>query len=122
MRNYVLVGFVLSGFVLAGLASASGSALAAPRKAKAKPMKIPATIVVENRRSVELLNLSIAPSDAEDKVLATLKKPLGAGKKTVVSLKGLKSCSVMVAGTFADDGDASGEIDVCREKSITLVE
>ncbi len=117
MRNLAIAGILLASIVIVATTS-----FAAPAKKAAKKEQIPASIMVENKRKADLNAFSIYPAGADDAALVSLKKPLSAGKSIAVSLKGLKSCNVTIAGTFADEGEAAGEIDLCKEKKIRLVD
>ncbi len=100
-----------------------GTALCLEAKPKAPPKpKVPASVMLENSRSSELTNFSVYATGQEEQALSSLKKPLISGKKIQLSLKGLKSCVVTLSGTFADGSDASGEVDVCAEKLIRLID
>ncbi len=117
MRNLAVASVLIAGILIA-----AGASFAAPKAKASSKKKIPGTILVENRRSAELTNLSIYAAGADDKALSSIRKPLPAGKKIALSLKGLKACMVTISGTFSDESDASGEVDVCAEKSIRLVD
>ncbi len=117
MRNLTVAGVLLLGICVAGSVS-----FAAPKAKVASKQKIPSSIIVENKRSSDLTNFSVYETGADDKAISSLKKPLTTGKKISLSLKGLKSCNVTLSGTFADDSDASGELDICAEKIIRLVD
>jgi hypothetical protein len=117
LRHVTVAGVIILSICVAGSVS-----FAAPKPKMAAKQKIPATIIVENKRSSDLTNFSIYESGNEDKAVSSLKKPLASNKKLILSLKGLKTCNVTLSGTFADESDASGEIDVCAEKIIRLVD
>lgn len=106
--------------LIAGICIVASTSFAAPTK-KAR-QKIPAAITVQNDRAVELKSLTIAAAGAETKPVASLAKPLAAGKKTTLSLKGLKSCLVSVAAVFGDDGDADSEMDICKDRTVRFVD
>ncbi len=112
-------------FLTAGLASSiffgNTFSIDAKPKAPSKP-KIPTSIILENKRTSELTNFSVYEAGQEDKALSSIQKPLVSGKKIQISLKGLKSCMITLSGSFADGSDASGEIDVCTEKLIRLID
>lgn len=116
MRYLARVSLVIAG----ALVIATGAA-AAPKKKKAA-QKVPAAVIVENHRSVELVEFSLAAAGAETKALVTIKTPIAPGKKLTVPVKGLKSCLVSVAGVFADQADSDSETDVCADKVIRFVE
>jgi hypothetical protein len=115
IRNLTVTGVLVLGICVAGSVSFAKPKMAAKQK-------IPASILVENKRSSDLTNFSIYESGNEDKAISSLKKPLASNKKLILSLKGLKKCNVTLSGTFADDSDASGEVDICAEKIIRLVD
>ncbi len=114
MRHLTIIGILIAGICI--IASTS---FAAPAKKQAKAPKIPASITVDNARGVDLTELSLS---AGDKVIVSLKKPLAPGKKITLSLKGLKSCNISIVGSFADEGDASTEADICKDKLIRFVD
>ncbi len=109
-----------TGLVLLTVSGSIVSANAAP-KSSAKP-KIPTSVILENKRSSELTNFSVYEAGQEDQAISSIKKPLMTGKKIQLSLKGLKSCTVTLSGSFADGSDANGDIDICAEKLIRLVD
>ena len=115
MRYFGQVGFVIAGALILSTAT-----IAAPKKKKAA--KIPTAVMVENRHGVDLVELSIAQAGAESKAIVTLKKPIPPGKTVSVPVKGLKSCLVSVAATFADQADSDSEVDVCADKLIRFIE
>ena len=117
MRYLARIGLVVAGSLILSTAT-----VAAAKKQKAAPKKIPAAVIVENHHSVDLVELSIAPAGAETKTIVTLKQPIPAGKKATVPVKGLKSCLVSVAATFADQADSDSETDVCADKVIRFVQ
>ena len=96
-----------------------GAGHAAP---KAAAKKIPVSIVVQNDRSVELTQMALAAAGAETVVVASLKKPLPAGKKTSFGVKGLKSCLVSISAVFGDDGSADTEMDICKDKTVRFTD
>jgi hypothetical protein len=116
IRNLTVVGVLLFGICVAGSLS-----FAAPKAKIAAKQKIPTSIMLENKRSSDLTNFSIYES-GNDKAISSIKKPLASNKKLSLSLKGLKTCNVTLSGTFADDSDASGEVDICAEKIIRLID
>jgi hypothetical protein len=121
-NSQIMSNITVASVLVLGICVAGSVSFAAPKAKMAAKQKIPATIVVENKRGFELTNFSIYEMGADDKAISSLKKPLATGKKHSFSLKGLKSCTVSLVGTFADDSDASGEVDVCVEKIIRLVD
>lgn len=118
----ILRHMTVASVIVLGICVAGSFSFAASKPKMAAKQKIPASIIVENKRLSDLTNFSIYEMGADDKALSALKKPLTPGKKIALSLKGLKSCNISLAGTFADESDASGEIDVCAEKIIRLVD
>ena len=115
MRHLTVVSVLIAGICLI-----ASTGFAAPRKAKAS--KIPAAVIIENARSVELRSMALAAAGAETKTIASIKKPIPPGKKVTLSVKGLKSCLVSVSGTFGDDGDADTETDICKDKLIRFTD
>lgn len=109
----------LAGVLVLSVGLATTVADAAPKKAAAK---VPASVIVENNRNVELIEISLSASGAQGKPVVTYKKAIGPGKKATVAVKGLKSCSVSVAATFADQNDVDEETDVCADRVIRFVE
>ena len=106
--------------LIVGICIIASTSFAAP--AKKTRQKIPAAIIVQNDRAVELRSMTLAAAGAEAKPLASLAKPLAAGKKMTLSVKGLKSCRVSIAATFGDDGDADTEMDICKDRTVRFVD
>jgi len=98
----------------------TGIAEAAPKKKAAA--KVPSAVIVENKRGTDLTEIVLSAAGAEGKPLVTYTKAVPAGKKATIPVKGLKSCSVSVAATFADETNVDEETDVCADKVIRFVE
>ncbi|MDE2578650.1 MAG: hypothetical protein KGL46_07605 [Hyphomicrobiales bacterium] len=107
----------------AGLAIAAPAivapALAAPRsKARAHP---PASVSIINQRSVSLTSFEIAGAGEDGKVIARLAKPLGAGKKASLPLRGANGCEFVARWQFEDAGDEAN-INLCHDPKIVLTD
>jgi len=105
-------------------ASDSADKPAAPQHAKPKRRPSGAAtiaVVVENKRSVGLVDLTVAPAgDPNPKKVAG---PLAFGRKTVVHLKRTKDCLYDIRGHFADDADTEQlGVELCKDKVINLTD
>ena len=105
--------------------SAAPEAGAKPEPKKAKPAKRKPSaggelnVVVNNKRSVGLVELTVGPSgEANPKKVAG---PLAFGRKTTIRLKRAKDCLYDIRGHFADDADTEQlGVDLCKDKVINL--
>ncbi len=103
------------------LATAMASAPAvAQQAAKPKPKEAPAmSIVVENKRSVGLVELAVV-SKGE---VYTVAKALEAGKNANGKIPNKAGCVVDVDGMFEDGTTVEvAKVNLCKDKRITLVE
>lgn len=98
---------------------------AKPHKRHARPKPREAggslAVTVDNKRSVGLVELTIAPAggDSPKKVAG----PLAFGRKTIAHLKRTKDCLYDVRGHFADDADTEQlGVDLCKDKVINLTD
>jgi hypothetical protein len=107
-----------------GAAAETPAAQTAPKPAKPKPKpKASGTldVLVNNKRSVGLVELTVAPAgDADPKKVAG---PLAFGRKTTIHLKRTKDCLYDVRGHFADDADTEHlGVELCKDKVINLTD
>ncbi len=78
-------------------------------------------VTVNNKRSVGLVDLTVAPAgDADAKKVAG---PLAFGRKTVIHIKRTKDCLYDVRGHFADEADTEQlGVQLCKDKVINLTD
>ncbi|PPD45532.1 MAG: hypothetical protein CTY15_03870 [Methylocystis sp.] len=100
-----------------------GPAVGAPKPKPDSP-KLAAAVNLENKRPVSLLNFEIV-MPARDKipevVVGKLDKPLGAGSAASFPLTGGAGCVFEARWAFEDIKD-SGEVDLCNDAHIVLVD
>jgi hypothetical protein len=98
---------------------------AAPKPAgRAKPRKPeggPAlTVVINNKRSVGLVQLTIAPAGGEPRKVAG---PLAFGRKTTARIPRAKDCLYDIRGHFADEADTEHlGVDLCKDRNVNLTD
>jgi hypothetical protein len=105
-------------------AGADSAKPSAPKRAQArrrKPEGGAIAVVIDNKRSVGLVQLTIGPAGgASPKSVAG---PLAFGRKTTVHLKRTKDCLYDVRGHFADDADTEQlGVDLCTDGTINLTD
>ena len=89
-------------------------------KAKAVP-KNASEAIVTNTRASAVTGLSI--TNAAGKSLASLKKPLEAGKKISFKLPAKSGCVFSVNASFADDSEFEpAEVNLCIDKNIRFTD
>ncbi len=88
---------------------------AAPKKGK-----VPTAVTIENKRTATLTGLSLYNSGTEDKPVASIPQQVPPGKKTTLKLPKGALCTLTVSATFDDESEASGDVDVCKDKLIRL--
>ncbi len=105
--------------VVCGVAPANGAL-----KARLSAPKLAAAVNLENKRPVSLLNFEIV-ARAKDKtpefVVGKLEKPLVAGGAASFPLTGGDGCLFEARWSFEDIKD-SGEVDLCNDAHIVLVD
>ncbi|QGM98036.1 hypothetical protein [Methylocystis parvus] len=102
-------------------AGASGGVAAQSRPA---PLKLAASVNLENKRLVALLNFEIvspAGEETPETVIVRLDKPLGSGESASLPLSGGKGCQYQARWAFEDFKDA-GDVDLCGNAHIVLVD
>jgi len=78
-------------------------------------------VTVNNKRSVGLVDLTVAPAGADD--AKKVAGPLAFGRKTVVHIKRTKDCRYDVRGHFADEADTEQlGLELCKDKIINLTD
>lgn len=101
----------------------AGPAVGAPKERPIAP-KLAAAVNLENKRPVPLLHFEIV-MPAKDKdpevVVGKLGEPLGAGGAASFPLAGGKGCMFEARWAFEDFKD-SGEVDLCNDAHIVLVD
>ena len=92
-----------------------------PRASAPRPA---ATVSIENKRPVALLSFEIVMA-ANDKtpevVVGKLEKPLPPGSAASFPLDGAQGCAFLARWSFEDIKD-SGEVDLCNDARIVLVD
>lgn len=119
-----LLTFV-AGLTLA-LTLAVGPALGRPKPAasRASAPKPAATVNIDNKRPVALLNFEIVMAGKDTKpevIVGKLEKPLPPGGATSFPLVGAEGCAFMARWSFEDIKD-SGDVDLCNDAHIVLVD
>ena len=121
----------LSFGILAGAACSLlvTPSFAAPAKGKGK--RPPASISIENGRSLALTSFEIAPVEATPKPgakpkppkkpIGALAEPLAPGEKKALKLSGATGCTYLARWKFEDAGD-EGQIDICGDPKIVLTD
>jgi hypothetical protein len=94
--------------------------IATTAEAQSKKGKVPAAVTIENRRTATLTGLSLYNAGTEDKPVASIPQQVPPGKKTTLKLPKGTLCTVTVSATFDDESEASGDLDVCKDKLIRL--
>lgn len=127
MRNFRRrsFAFVASGVGAALMAGAVAAQTAPPALAPgAKPPKkatASVVVLVTNSRSVALTELDATPSGLF--IPKTILSNLAAGKKTSVTVATDKDCVYDLHAIYADGSTTeSTSVDLCRDKSVNLVE
>jgi hypothetical protein len=118
----------VSAPVFAQQAPAPGAeqAAAAPAKAKkAAKKKVAAKnaseIVLANGRGAVVTAVSV--TSAAGKQVATLKKPLEAGKKISIKLPKGAGCTFAINASFSDDAEFDqSEVNLCTDKTVRFTE
>lgn len=115
--------------VLAGVALCLPTlqATAAPKKVK----RPPASISIENGRSLALTSFEIAHVETAPKPgakpkpprkpIGQLTEPLAPGEKKSLKLSGATGCTYLARWKFEDAGD-EGQIDICGDPKIVLTD
>ncbi len=93
-------------------------AAAAPKPRSAKP---PATIEISNQRQAALTGFEIVAAGENGRTVAKLSKPVPAGKKARVALKGAKGCEYVARWKFEDAGDEA-DVNLCNDPKIVLTD
>ena len=104
---------------------ATASLAAAPVKKSQKKAQKKVTpslvVVITNSRSVALSELDATPSG--ETLPKTIVSNLGPGKKISVTVATDKSCVYNLHGAYADGSSTdSTSVDLCKDKSVNLVE
>lgn len=124
MRSLVFVSVVAvaAAFSLPSLAQQA----AAPAKPAAKPAaktKV-LTAKVTNKRSVAIRSLQFIPAEQEVLPDNILKTPLPKGKTVTLTVNGPKGeCNFIIVGEYEDGLEiAGGEVNLCKDNTIVLVD
>ena len=109
------------------VSAAAAALLAAPASAQqskpaAKTKQLVAKVV--NKRDVAVLSLQFIPAEAEVAPSNVLKTPLAKGKTITVPVNGPKGeCNFIIVGEYEDGLEiAGGEVNLCKDNSIVLVD
>lgn len=109
-------------------ASAPAAVRARTHRATPAPMsaQLPANEVsLENRRRTPLLDFEIImPGQDKTKeiVVGRIDKPLASGAATKFPLQGASGCAFEARWTFGDNIHDAGEIDLCNDAHIVLID
>ena len=118
----------IAAATLAALTIAITPALAQQANPVAKPATKPApkTLVakVTNKRDVPVRMLQLIPAEAEVEPANMLKQPLGKNKTITIPVKGPKGeCNYIIVGEYEDGLEiAGGEVNLCKDNTIVLVD
>ncbi len=95
-----------------------------PRSRRAKPHKPSESViavVINNKRSVGLVELTAALTGTTD--ANKIAGPLAANRKTVAHLKRDKACLFDLKGSYADGADLDiPSVELCKDKMINLTD
>lgn len=124
MRSLVFVS------VVAVAAALSSPTLAQQATAPAKPATKPVakaktlTAKVTNKRSVAVRSLQFIPAEEEVLPENILKTPLAKGKTVTIPVTGPKGeCNFIIVGEYEDGLEiAGGEVNLCKDNTIVLVD
>lgn len=118
------VNLAIVGLVAALVAPAFGAPRPQAYGTKPVASKLAAAVSLENRRRVQLLSFEIVASRKDktpETVIGRLEKPLASGASASFPLNGAKGCDFEARWVFADMQD-SGDVDLCNEAHIVLVD
>lgn len=105
---------------------ASAPATVRARTHRSIPAPTPANEVsLENRRGTPLLNFEIIMPGRDkttEVVVGRIEKPLASGAATKFPLQGASGCAFEARWTFGDNIRDAGEIDLCNDAHIVLVD
>lgn len=111
-------------WAIAGLIAAGVVTPAVCGDKRSTALKLATTVNLENKRGVPLLHFEIvAPGKdkAPETVVARLEKPLAAGQAASFPLTGGKGCVFEARWAF-EDFRAAGDVDLCNQAHIVLVD
>lgn len=97
---------------------------AAAAKPRPGTLKLARAVSLENRRAAPLLNFEIvtpAKDDAPETLVGKLARPLAAGESASFPLNGGTGCVFRARWAFDDIKD-SGDVDLCNDAHIVLID
>lgn len=108
----------------AAFAFAAPSVLAQQAKPPAKPAAKQIVAKVTNKRDVPVRSLQLIPAEAEVAPANALKQPLAKGKTITIPANGPKGeCNYIIVGEYEDGLEiAGGEVNLCKDNNIVLVD
>jgi hypothetical protein len=121
MRAFLIASAVLMTAAISGPTFAQQAATpAAKPAAKGKPL----VAKVSNKRNVAVRSLQFIPAEAEVGPSNALKTPLAKGKTITVPVNGPKGeCNYIIVGEYEDGLEiAGGEVNLCKDNTIVLVD
>lgn len=119
MRSLTMAAAFSAAFALA-----APGAFAQAAKPAAKPAAKSLVAKVTNKRDVPVRSLQLIPAEAEVDPVNMLKQPLAKGKTVTLPVKGPKGeCNYIIVGEFEDGLEiAGGEVNLCKDNNIVLVD
>jgi hypothetical protein len=106
--------------------AAGAPAAGRPRMQRAIPPPVLANEVsLENRRKTPLINFEIVMPGRDkvpEVVVGKIEKPLASGDATKFPLQGASGCAFEVRWAFEDNIRDAGDIDLCNDAHIVLVD
>lgn len=105
--------------IAAGLGIAT-VACALPAAAQAR--KPVSQVTLTNQRAAVLTAFEIATAGETPRLVAKLAKPLAPGKSVTLKLTKPQGCAYAVQGSFDDESETAGDMDLCKERVIRLTE
>jgi hypothetical protein len=119
-REIMRATLAIVGLIAAGI----GTPVSGAEKPRTTALKLAASVNLENKRPVSLLDFEIimpGKDKTPETIVGRLDKPLGAGAAASFPLSGGHGCVFEARWAFEDVKD-SGEIDLCNEGHIVLVD
>ena len=102
--------------------AAAAPAQRAQRAAQRKLPKNAAEIVLANARSAAVVT-GISVTSAAGKSVATLKKPLEAGKRITIKLPKNSGCTFSINASFSDDAEFDQtDVNLCADKTVRFTD
>lgn len=119
-RPFLAAGLALAALLAIGPAQGRPKS-GFPRSSAPRPA---AAVSIENKRPVPLLSFEVVMAgkdQAPEIVVGKLEKPLPSGAAASFPLNGAQGCAFLARWSFEDIKD-SGEVDLCNDAHIVLVD